>query len=142
MAVRRNWKQIFLTSLAKTGNVRASCVKAGVTRKTPYEVRGRDPRFAEAWESAIEEAVDLLEAEARRRAIKGVKRVKGVYYQGDRIATETIVEYSDTLMALLLKAHRPAKFRERYEITGAEGGPVTFAEIAQNVVRRRTDRKS
>ena len=50
--------------------------------------------FAETWAQAREDAVDMLEAEARRRAL----------------AT------SDALLMFLLKSERPEKFREKVDI--------------------------
>jgi len=142
MALPKKWKKIFLDALANSGNIRAAADHAGVNRDTVYTHKEKDPKFAEAFASALENACDVMEAEAFRRAVHGVKKTKGIYYQGEKIATETTTEHSDFLLAFLLKAHRPAKFRERYEISGPEGGPLTFAEIAQNVAARRANRKA
>jgi hypothetical protein len=57
---------------------------------------------------ALEQAADLLEAEARRRAVEGV--TKPIMYK-DKVAT-TVQEYSDTLLIFLLKGTRPQKYRE------------------------------
>ena len=76
--------------------------------------------FAAQWDEAMQVAVDALEAEARRRAVEGVD--EPVYYKGQLI--DTIKKYSDNLLITLLKAHRPEKFRERFEHTGADGGPL------------------
>lgn len=37
-------------------------------------------------------------------------------YQGQKVAEKIVTEYSDSLMTLLLKAHRPEKYRERFDI--------------------------
>ena len=60
----------------------------------------------------MESAVDDLEAEAWRRAKEGVE--KPVFQGGKQVGV--IREYSDTLMATLLKAHRPEKYRENFKI--------------------------
>jgi len=53
-----------------------------------------------------------------------------------------MAEAGEVKAAQLLLAYAYGKPVERHEVTGAGGGPLTFAEIAQNVVRRRADRKS
>jgi hypothetical protein len=107
--------------------VRHACEAAGIGRTTAYEHRERHPDFALAWDEALEDACDLLEAEARRRALEGVE--KPVYWQG--VVVGTIREYSDTLMTLVLKAHRPEKFRERHDtrLSGPDGGPIRIAPV-------------
>lgn len=49
-----------------------------------------------------------MEAEAFRRGVKGTE--KPVFHQG--VECGRIREYSDTLLITLLKANRPAKYRE------------------------------
>ena len=116
----------FLETLRKTGNVTEAARVARISRNTVYTHRHADPVFAEAWDDAEEEATDALEYEARRRAVHGVERP--VVYKGEVVAT--IPEYSDRLMELLLKAHRPEKFKERVanELTGKGGGPIDVVE--------------
>jgi hypothetical protein len=124
-----DWPTRFLIALRKYANVSAAAKTAGVSRETVYTHRGADPVFAAAWEDALVEATEGLEREAWRRAATGVTRKKGVWYEGAQVGTETTIEYSDTLLIFLLKAHAPAKYREttRHEITGANGGAVQVA---------------
>ena len=114
------WRPIFLAQLAATGNVSIAAQKASITRTHTYTTRYKDEDFAAQWDEAMQVAVDALEAEARRRAVEGVD--EPVYYKGQLI--DTIKKYSDNLLITLLKAHRPEKFRERFEHTGADGGPL------------------
>ena len=65
-------RALFLEHLAKTANVTASARKAGFDRKTAYAHRAADPEFAAEWEDALEQSIDDLEGEARRRAVDGV----------------------------------------------------------------------
>lgn len=92
------WHAAYLTALRNSGNVRASCLAAGITRETAYTHRAADATFAAEWESAMEDAIEGLEAAARQRALAS----------------------SDTLLIFLLKAHRPDKYREtiNQHITG------------------------
>lgn len=101
-------KRVFLEALRKEPNITAAARKAGWDRSTFYVKRAEDPEFARAWDAALEEAVDLCEAEAHRRAFKGT--LKPVYQGGEQVGS--IREYSDTLAIFLLKAHRPWKYRE------------------------------
>lgn len=91
-------------------------------RRTVYDHRTRDENFARAWDEALEEACDLLEAEARRRGVEGID--KPVYHEGVKV--DTIKQYSDTLLIFLLKGARPHKYRDnhRHEVVGKDGGPV------------------
>ena len=101
----------FIAALRETCNVTKAAESVAMSRQGVYQARDNDAEFAKAWQGALEEAVDLLEAEAQRRAFSGVD--KPVTYQG-RI-TATYREYSDTLAFFLLRAHRPEKYRERSE---------------------------
>lgn len=102
-------KALFLEALAEIGVVSYAASAAGVERSTPYVWRKKDPEFAAAWDSALEESIDALEVEARRRALVGTD--KPVFYQGKECGR--VREYSDTLMCFLLTANRPEKYRKR-----------------------------
>lgn len=104
-------KRRFIDTLCHTGNVSEACRIAGVARPTAYEHRKTDEEFREAWGMALEEAADLLEAEARRRAVDGVERP--IYQGGELVGTER--QYSDQLLIRLLEAHKPEKYRHRQE---------------------------
>ena len=105
---RRRWKPLFLEALANSGNVRVACNAAGIERSTAYRARTKDEAFKKKWDVAIDDAADLLEAEAYRRAIQGVDRP--VFYRGIQVGT--VRAYSDPLLIFLLKGARPYKYRE------------------------------
>lgn len=90
------WVPIFLTNLRNTANVRFACEKAEIGRRTAYDRREKFPEFKAAWDEAMEEACDALEAVAWSRAQAG----------------------SDLLTIFLLKAHRPEKYRENVHVQG------------------------
>lgn len=105
-AKRRN---VFLTALAAGNTITASCELASIGRTAIYAWRNADPAFADAWDNATEASVDLLEAEARRRAMA----------------------QSDLLLIFLLRHHRPAVYRppRQLGISGIEGGaPIAVAD--------------
>ncbi len=116
---RQRARDVFLAELAARGNVTDAAEAAGIGRATAYQWRD-DPEFAAAWADAIERAADRLEAEAWRRAVEGVQEpiIGRVERDRDGIVTDDagnalyIRKYSDTLMTLLLKAHKPDKYRE------------------------------
>ena len=104
-------RETFLACLAETGQITKSAKAAKMDRERFYAERKRNPEFAAAWEAALEKAADMLEDVAIERAAKGV--LKPVYQGGVKVGT--VREYSDGLLTLLLKAHKPEKFRERTE---------------------------
>lgn len=95
--------------MAKTGNVTLAADACGVARATVYNHRSSDPAFARAWDEALDEATDALEAEARRRALEGFE--VPVFYKGEECGI--IRKYSDGLLMLLLKAYRPGRFKDK-----------------------------
>ena len=103
-------KHIFLRILAETANMKLAALAAGYKNTAAVnKAKKNDAAFADAIAEAAEAAADMLEAEAVRRAVQGVK--KNVYFKGEIIDTEII--YSDSLLALLLKAAKPEKYSER-----------------------------
>lgn len=108
----RRWWPAFFDALGRTGNVLLSCKAAHIGRRAVYTQRNKSDRFRKLWDEALEDATDMLEAEARRRGMHGTER--GVYYKGRKI--DTVKETSDTLLIFLLKAHRPEKFRDNYDL--------------------------
>ena len=99
-----SWRPRFLDLLSKTCNVTLSAKGAGIDRSTAYKYKRKHADFAEKWEDCEAQAVELLEAEAWKRAR----------------------EKSDLLLIFLLKAHRPEKYRETQEhrVTGGDGGAI------------------
>jgi len=129
----------FLEALAETGNVLLSCDMHNLDRRALYRLRKADEDFRRAWDEALEQAADHLEAEARRRALDGLLQKKFTK-DGDPIIDpetgEQYVErvYSDTLLIFLLKGARPEKFRDRQQLehVGA-GGEALPAPSVVNV---------
>ena len=64
----------FLSILRQRANVTEAAARIGVGRTAVYTWRESDPGFAMAWDDAIEDAVDNLEAEAWRQAVSGIQR--------------------------------------------------------------------
>ncbi len=109
-------RQRFLVALAISGNVTLAARDAEVSRAEMLALKDVDLVFAAAMAEAQAEAIDLLEAEARRRAVEGVE--EPIIRGGDFLRHEdgsiaVIRRYSDRLLEFLLKAHRPEIFAAR-----------------------------
>jgi hypothetical protein len=89
-----DWRPVFLSIFRQTGIVALGCRAAGISRTQAYRERQQNPRFAGDWADAEEDATEVLEAEARRRAMST----------------------SDTLLIFLLKARRPSVYRETIRV--------------------------
>jgi hypothetical protein len=102
----------FIKRLRNTGNVRLSCEAADVPRSTVYRWRDKWSTFADEWDEALEDACDLLEEEAWRRAIDNG---------------------SDRLLMFLLKAHRQDKYGDRQELD------ITTNDALTVIIKQRGD---
>lgn len=104
----------FLRIFQETGIISTACDAIGIDRSTYYLWMEMDSDFAFRSNQAREIAIERMEDEARKRAMIGVTREEGVYFQGARIDVKKITEYSDTLLIFLLKGARPDKYRDRF----------------------------
>jgi len=82
-------RRSFLTALAAGHSGTAACHLSRLGRTAAYAWRNDDPVFAAEWLDAAEAGIDLLEDEARRRAMAG----------------------SDLLLIFLLRNRRPDVYR-------------------------------
>jgi hypothetical protein len=114
-------KHRFIEVLARTGNVSYAAHAAGWrSRNTAYQQKEKDPLFAELWEEAVEISMDALEMEARNRALGWDEPI--INKDGEVVGHRRV--FSDKMMEILLKAHRPEKFREKFEHDHKVGGGV------------------
>jgi hypothetical protein len=74
--------------------VSQACRAANIGRRSAYDWREDDPEFAKDWDEAEQTAVDKLEQIAFERAT---------------------TDKSDRMLEILLKAHRPDRYVERYK---------------------------
>lgn len=121
-------RAVFLAALAKHGFVARAARLAGVTRETARLARKKDKVFAQAWDAALAEYVEDLEAEADRRAYKGT--LKPVYYKGKKCGV--VREYSDTLMIFRLKALKPEVYKDRSETNHTGNVTVEIVRFGQD----------
>ena len=128
-------KAAMLEAYREVGTVLHAVDIVGISRQTHYEWLRMDAEFAQEFADACEDRADMLEREAFRRAHDGTLRP--VFQGGQHVGD--ILEFSDTLMLAMLKAHRPEKFKERQEITGPRGGPLQSAVVHYNLEALTTD---
>src|SRR4026207_816248 len=94
MAIQaRQTKERFVEALEAEGTVLHACKAAGISRQTAYRWQRDDPEFADQWDEAHENAVDVVESSLYQKAVSG-----------DTIA-----------MIFYLKAHRPI-YRDRLNV--------------------------
>lgn len=108
-----------LAWLAKGYSLGHAAEQAGVARQTVLGWR-KDPAFAARYDEAIERGTDVLEDEARRRAVEGVDRP--VFQGGECVGH--VREFSDNLMTILLGGRRDKYRRQKVEHSGPDGGPI------------------
>jgi hypothetical protein len=117
-----DWAPAFLGALFEGLHVRDACTMATVDHSTAYQRRKTDVAFAAAWKEAWDLGTEALEHEAFRRAYHGT--LKPVFHKGEQCGT--IREYSDQLLKFLLRARKPAVYREKFqhEHSGPSGAPL------------------
>jgi hypothetical protein len=133
---RKVAQETFLKSFALTANVRAACMKAGVSRETIYKWQEHYTEFGLRFRQASEDANDLIRAELFRRAVQGVDEPvvssgKLVYTEDERGQKKMLTRkvYSDQLLSLLAKARMPEfRERQRVEMSGPDGEPIQMQQ--------------
>jgi len=99
---------------------------AGVSLKTGWNWRhAGEETFDAALALARSLHCDRLEAEIYRRAHEGVETP--VYQNGRMVGTKRT--FSDLLLIFAAKGAMPDKYRERYEHSGPDGGPIQLQPV-------------
>jgi len=104
-------KERFLEAVALTGNISTAAKAAGCARQAHYNWLDDDEAYPARFTAAMDQAADLLEQEARRRAVAGID--KPIYQGGQQVGT--VRQYSDLLLIFLMKGAMPEKYRERID---------------------------
>jgi hypothetical protein len=128
----------FLAAYAACGFIGKAAIAAGCCRTTHSIKWMKQPFYVQKFAGAQAAANELLEVEARRRAVDGVIKLK--FYK-DKDTGEALpvidprtrqpyveYEYSDTLLTLLLKAHMHEKYAERQKVENT--GSMTILDPA------------
>jgi hypothetical protein len=104
-------KERFLAAYARLGNASAAAEETGIARKTHTRWLQSSEQYRKAFDEAEDQATEVLEREALRRAVKGTE--EPVYFNGQQVGTTR--RFSDVLLIFLLKSKRPDVYRERYD---------------------------
>jgi hypothetical protein len=111
-----------LTALELTrGNVVQACIAAEVPHRTHYHWMDHVPEYAAGVRLVDRVILARLEAEADRRAIEGLQRLR--FYKGQPIINPETGqpyeerEYSDTLLMFRARALAPEKYKDRSDVT-------------------------
>jgi hypothetical protein len=102
-------KLLFLAALRSGKSVLDACALVGVSNRTAYNHRQRDPVFARDWGLAVRMHRAPLELAAYRRGVEGIE--EPVYHHGKQVGTRR--HYSDALLKLLLAGEKPRKYGRR-----------------------------
>jgi hypothetical protein len=106
-------REFLIAFINCAGQVGRAAEEAGITPKTSWNWRQKDPAFADAFEKAKGMAAEVLEQEAVRRAFEGVEEPVG-WFRGE--PGGHVRKYADTLLIFLLKGMMPEKYRERTDV--------------------------
>ena len=113
--------------ITEGGRVKQACAKAGLNVFTFYKWQRKDEKFKAAVDEAKRRTLDLLQAEAYRRAVEG--NDKPIIYKGE--ITGYYKEYSDNLIMFLMKQLDPS-YRENFnQLIGISGSDIeiSFAPV-------------
>lgn len=137
-----------LAEYASLGVLTQACEAIGITRRTHYYWMESDPSYVLRFQDAQEAAADVLEAEARRRAL-GVELEQRLSELAGEDAPKPRPKHgrgSDLLLIFLLKGARPWKYRDNAKPDAeADGGPQVLgweqqqalADLADEVMAER-----
>jgi len=66
-------KKRFIAALTSHGTMFHAAQAAGVSRQTAYRWQREDPEFADQWEEARENAVDVVEARSTSKLLAAIR---------------------------------------------------------------------
>ncbi len=118
---KRLIQERFLKEFVSNGTITGTAKIVGITPPTHYNWMKDDEEYRDLFRFAEEAAADVLEEEARRRAVDGDEEPVG-FYQGAPGAYVT--KRSDGLLKFLLEGRRRRIFGSKTELSGPEGGPI------------------
>jgi hypothetical protein len=128
-------QRALLGAYAECGSLRKAALAADVARSNHTKWLKSSDSYAKAFKVAEEVACQVLEDEARRRAVEGVE--EPIYYQGVRVGHRQV--RSDVLLMFLLKGANPDKYRDRADVThrGDKEHPIPVdMNMGQELLRK------
>ena len=135
-----NRQHVFLETYRVVGCITQAAQAARIEPSAHYRWLQNDPEYRSAFQSAQDAAVDLLVAEARRRALEGEE--EPVIYQGG-LCYETLPNKkkkqivlrrrSDVLLMFLIKAGRPELYRDSFKGEIKHSGAISAGPDLSNL---------
>ncbi|MFQ5471512.1 MAG: hypothetical protein ACE5FA_01325 [Dehalococcoidia bacterium] len=121
--------------MSMTGMLSRAAIAVNVSRQTLYNWMKKDEQFKQDMEEARECGIEMLEDSCMARALEGV--AEPVYQNGRCVGHKT--KHSDQLAMFMLRANKPEKYRERYDVNLS--GTVSLAEKLEAAHGRVRDRE-
>lgn len=133
----------FLVAFYDESTIAEAARKIGVTRQAHHDVwMAKDgktgdykyPLYAKLFLDAREALVGIAESALFKRGVTGIK--EPIVYAG-KLTGAKVTKFDTTALIFWLKGNCPEKYRERFEHTGAGGGPMRLTidaarQIADN----------
>lgn len=140
--VRPDWRPLFLAALRAGASIAMAARYAGVGRRTAYDRRERDERFAAAWDAALEAGVSARIAERTKRTSgqpdQLAARLRAVRYA---LARRGVRDFEDELRGIERVLDRQARERRRewlrehqLDVADPARCPIDLAEVAERPI--------
>lgn len=129
--VRQN---AFIRALAETANVEEACAAVGMSPRSAYTLRARADAgsFRQAWDLALDYAVNRLGDAMMGRALNGV--AVPVFYKGEQIGERR--RYDERLGMFILRARAPDRYGKwRDGMVSNRQHPDGAARVLQHALR-------
>jgi hypothetical protein len=126
-------RSLFLAALTDTANVRKSAAAAGMSLTAAYDLKRRDPAFAQAWREALEIGYSEVELALLRQSLHGSERTEMVE-EGEQKTlkyVKTVHSFNFTVAMRLFMAHREEVLAFRRERDGGEAPEESATERLQ-----------
>lgn len=132
-SITKRRRALFLDKLKATGSVTKAAVAGEIGRRSWYDLRDRDPAFAEVWDEAEAAFIDQVESEGIRRAVVGIdEELPYTHYHKDgtkETLSRTVTRKSDRLLELCLKSRHPLyKPKQAIELSSPDGSMTPGAD--------------
>jgi hypothetical protein len=121
-------RKAFLEAYPKRGTITAAAEAAGIHRSQHHRWL-KDPKYAAAFDEAEETAIEILESEARRRAVHGHQ--EPVIYQGSLCWTPVLDERGQPVPLMDPKGHQLA---DRNGMPQFLMRPLTVARVSDTLL--------
>jgi len=137
-------RDLFLAALTETANVRRSAKTAGMSLAAAYDLKRRDPAFAQAWKEALEIGYSEVEMALLRETLNGSEKVETLEEGEEKKLKyiKTVRSFNVSVAVRLFMAHREevlAFRREREGIAAPETSTIEETEHYLDLIRARLD---